>query len=121
MTELYQTKTAPERFGTFLAKNSRGEIVLEIKGTGEVVAFKPDEIEVVTPYTVNLQPLDKALSSVHVLATIGEVELQDVLLELDTGIVFRVTALDTKAKSPKPNRSKWLKIPASPVTFGGEK
>lgn len=120
MTELYQTKTEHPRFGTFLAKTSKGKIVLEMKEKGGTVAeaFDADAIEVVTPYTVNLQPLDKALSSVHVLSAIGEVELQDVLLELDTGIVFRVTALDTKSRSPKPNKSKWLKIPASPITFG---
>ncbi len=119
MNTLYQTNDKTPRFGTFLAKNSKGEIVLEMKGEGGAVeAFNADEIEEVQPYTVNLQPIDKSLSSVQVICHKRQVELDDVLLELDTGLIWRVTKLDTRCRSPKENKSKWLKIPATKITFG---
>lgn len=52
--DLYQTKKEPIEYGTFLVKNSKGEMVLEMKGTGGVVAFRPEEIEKVMPYTVSV-------------------------------------------------------------------
>jgi len=116
--ELYQTNETKPRFGTFLAKNSMGQMVLEIKGTGEVVAFNEDQIEVVMPYTVNLQPVDKNAPSIHVTAVKGQVKKDDILIQLDTGILWMVTVLDSKSRTAKPNKSKWLKVDAKKLTFG---
>jgi hypothetical protein len=57
---LYQTKETPVRYGTFLIKNSGGQMVLEMKGEGgKVESFDENAIEVVTHYTVELTALDK--------------------------------------------------------------
>jgi hypothetical protein len=47
MNDLYQTKTEPKEYGTLLAKNSAGRLVLEIRGTTIVKDFAPDEVEIV--------------------------------------------------------------------------
>lgn len=117
---LYQTKVGdPIMFGTHIATDSKGRFVLEMKGSGNVLAFEEKEIEVVTPYTVELTPLFKDDgNSIHVLGQEGQVEKNDVLLELNSGRLWRVTLLDSKVRSPKSNKSKWLKIPTEAITFG---
>ena len=50
--KLFQTKEEKPRYGTFLAKNSKGETVLDMKGTGVPEAFGKNEIEEVLPYTI---------------------------------------------------------------------
>lgn len=51
--KLYQTLDKDPQFGTFLAKNSLGKIVLEMKPSGVPQAFDPSEIEEVKPYTIS--------------------------------------------------------------------
>ena len=131
MPDLYQVKKEPERFGTALQnsagqplRNSTGQIVLEMKGeSGKVEAFAEGDIELVTPFTVNLIRLtvggDKGSDTqIHVIAEAGQVQKDDVLLELNSGHLWRVTALDTKCRSARENRSKWLKIATEIVKFG---
>lgn len=132
MADLYQLKKAPERFGIALQnsagqvlRNSTGQIVLEMKGEGgNVAAFSEDELELVTPYTVNLVRLSlgesKAGDQIHVIAEAGQVKKDDVLLELNSGMIWRVTALDTKCRSPKTNVSKWIKLQTEAITFGAQ-
>lgn len=88
---------------------------------GIVEAFNPDDIELVLPYSVSLQRQrveggQEAL--MHVVAEKGTVEVNDFLLELNTGYFWRVVAVDAKVKSPKENKSKWMKFKGEPVTFG---
>lgn len=53
MTKLYKTTIdGKDAFGTLLARDSNGNLVLEIKGTGQPVAVKPEDAEEVRPYTV---------------------------------------------------------------------
>lgn len=52
VNKLYQTLEENPRFGTYLATNSTGQIVLELKGTNQVEAFDKDKIEEVKPYTI---------------------------------------------------------------------
>lgn len=52
VNKLYQTLEETPRFGTYLATNSTGQIVLELKGTNQVEAFDKDKIEEVKPYTI---------------------------------------------------------------------
>lgn len=132
MPDLYQLKKATDRFGTAMVnsagqpvRNSQGHMILEMKGeNGKVEAFPEDEIELVTPYTVNLVRLSfdgvKNDQQVHMISEAGQVQKDDVLLELNTGHIWRVTALDTKCRSAKENKSKWLKIPTQTIRFGAE-
>lgn len=121
---LYQTKEKPVRYGTFLIKNSSGQMVLEMKGEGgSVESFDEDAIEVVTPHTVELtrigvNPSKQEATSCHVIAKKGQVKKDDVMLELNTGMMWRVTDVNSKCLSPRENKSKWMKVPAEFVTFG---
>lgn len=129
--DLYQLKKEPNRFGTVLQnsagqalRNSTGHIVLEMKGEGgKVEAFPEDELELVTPFTVKLHRLtvgggEKMDSQIDVISEAGQVQKDDVLLELNSGHLWRVTALDTKCRSAKENRSKWIKIATETIKFG---
>lgn len=130
--DLYQLKKDPNRFGLAMVnsagqpvRNSQGHMILEMKGeNGKVEAFAEDDIELVTPFTVNLHRLtvgDKGGDTqIHVIAEPGQVQKDDVLLELNSGHLWRVTCIDTKCRSAKENRSKWLKIPTEAIRFGLE-
>ena len=120
MNQLYQTIDAPPRFGTRIATNSKGQYVLEMKDqNGGVEAFHPHSLEEVMPFTIELSLLggDRSTSK-SIVAHEGQVEKDEILLELNTGQIWRVTQLNSKARSPKENKSKWLKIPSAIVTFG---
>lgn len=129
MPDLYQLKNNLNRFGTALMvgdkplRNSAGHIVLEMKGEGgKVEAFEESLIELVTPFTVKLHRLtvgDKANETqMDVIAEAGQAQKNDVLLELNSGHLWRVTALDTKCRSAKENRSKWIKLHTETIRFG---
>ena len=104
MTTLYEipskTKSGKSRFGTKLATNSNGEIVLEIKGTnGSVEAFDPKTITEVAPYTVSAY--DRTGSTFHYTTEKNSVKVGDIIMignNIDTCIVIR--ELDTKSKKP---------------------
>lgn len=115
MPTLYQTKEEKPRFGTMLTKNSKGQIVLEMKGKdGEVEAFDPSQIEEVMPYTVQLtrfvggneanpQQRDYEFNE-------GSVSLGDVLVQLSTGSLWEVTALNSKCRSPSQSKNGFYKL-----------
>ena len=101
-SQLYRTKEAAARFGTLLATNSQGKLVLEMKGTGEVLAFDRNEIEVVTPYTFGVK-FPNNHTEYHYLGKAGEVEVGDMVM-LDnspTGKfeIARVTSVDTRSEA----------------------
>lgn len=114
MNTLYQViaKAGEEiRFGTFLARNSSGQVVLEMKGTGKVEAFDPSGIEIVRPYTVRVRFTSDTnkTRAYDYIAVKGSVEVGDLILQKDTGQIVRVTAIDTKASgSLKPLRGRKL-------------
>ncbi|MES0134467.1 hypothetical protein NKJ88_05790 [Mesorhizobium sp. M0016] len=96
MSKLYQTIADPNRFGSFLAYNSAGQIVLEMKGAGaNVQAFNQDEVEEVRPYTVAAV---SGGSPRHYITKKGSVDKGDVVLT-PTGTLLYIIRLDTK--SPK--------------------
>jgi hypothetical protein len=98
--KLYQTKEANPRFGTYLATNSQNKIVLEMKGTGVPELFNVNDIEVVTPYTYNVQ-FNGTGKAYAYLGQEGEVEVGDLLLKTDGthGIsIAKVVAVNTKSE-----------------------
>lgn len=121
--KLYETVAEPKEYGTFLTTDSKGRMVLEMKPSGEVKAFKKKDINEVLPYTVELtqfmrQDTGQKGQSKHLLAVEGQVEKDDCLLELSTGLLWRVTKLDSRCRSASHNRSKWAKVPMEMVEFG---
>lgn len=94
MSKLYQTIAEPIQFGAFLAFNSAGQVVLEMKGTGGgVSAFNPDAVEEVRPYTVAAV---SGGSPRHYITKKGAVEKGDVVLT-PTGTLLHIIRLDTKS------------------------
>ena len=86
-------ETPEGKFGTQIAVNSEGRIVLEIKGSsGQVLAFKSSELIEVVPYTVAIKGVDDNTRHVQVQKDslkVGDVVVNGIKLGL-------VTAIDTK-------------------------
>lgn len=97
--KLFKIK-ADGRYGMGLAINSKGEYVLEIKGTGELEAFAKKEVEVVMPFTFSVQ-FNGVGTDYSYLGKEGSVQVGDLLLKTDgtKGItIAKVTAVDTKSE-----------------------
>jgi uncharacterized protein YodC (DUF2158 family) len=95
MTKLYQTKEETPRFGTLLATNSAGHLVLEMKGSGAVETFPKSAVEVVHPYTVDIR-FPGSSQTYSYLARKGEVEVGDVIL-VDAERIAKVVKINTKS------------------------
>lgn len=98
--KLYQTREATPRFGTYLATNSQNKIVLEMKGTGVPELFDADQIEMVMPYTFDVQFNGEGTKYAY-LGYEGEVAVGDLLLKTDgtRGIsIARVVAVNTRSE-----------------------
>lgn len=103
MTKLYQIIGAENRFGTFLATNSEGKIVLEMKGEGGAVAsFTKDEIEEVKPYTyrcrvVGAQRAGRGPDYVNLEGEKGAVKKGDLIIR-PSGTIYLVDTVNSRAK-----------------------
>lgn len=114
MPQLFQTKEDPPRFGTLLTKNSKGEIVLEMKGeNGKVEAFDPSKLEKVMPHTVRLQRYDyDGRGEVRDYAIPADQGLipGDLLLHLSNGNLWEVKEIDTKCEKPEISKNGFWKL-----------
>ena len=126
MPKLYQVKDSePPQYGTFLTTDSKGRMVLEMKPSGGIQAHYKDKLEEVLPYTVELTQVmrqdagDKG-KSMHVLAVEGQVAKDEFMLELATGLLWRVTMLNSKCRSARATESKWARVPMELVQFGAD-
>lgn len=100
MAKLYEIKDGVATvFGTLLAQNSKGRLVLEIKGTGEVRDFDPADVTEVVPYTVavSISPdgVGRERTVVHYKCQAGALAVGDIIV-FATGKFGRVTQIDTK-------------------------
>jgi hypothetical protein len=95
--KLFQTKDG--LFGIGLAVNSKGEYVLEMKGTNDLVAYAKKDVELVMPFTFSVQ-FNGTGTEYSYLGKEGSVKIGDLLLKTDSkGItVAKVTAVDTKSE-----------------------
>lgn len=111
---LYQTKEEKPRFGTFLITNSKGKMVLEMKGReGEIETFDPSEIEEVMPYTVHMRRFhgsDQQQESRHYEMVEGTVQVDDVLVQLSNGSIWGVVEIDTKNRNPTQTKNGFFKM-----------
>lgn len=90
-------KTPDDKYGTMIAKDSKGHFVLELKGGGGVQSFKPEDLEEVVPFTVQVNWMSN--SNTHIEVPEGELVVGDIVVAgFNLG---RVTALDTKNRSPQ--------------------
>lgn len=96
--KLYQV-IGTETYGTQLATNSEGKIVLEVKGTGEVITKSKKELEEVFPFTFGVEFVGGNNTVYHYLGTKESVTVNDLLIldnGFDTGIC-KVVSVDTKS------------------------
>lgn len=93
MPKLYQTLETTPRFGTLLAKNSVGQLVLEMKGSNQVEAFERDKVEEVKPYTILVEDIHTN-AVLHFTCAKDKVIEGDFIL-LDIGRFVRVKAINT--------------------------
>lgn len=90
-----------EKFGAYLATNSSGQYVLEIKGNGEVKAFDKDKLEEVLPWTFSVKFADSN-NNYHFRGQKDSVAKGDVLMRMDKGYEWTlcvVADVNTKSKA----------------------
>jgi hypothetical protein len=109
---LYQTNEEKPRYGILLTKNSKGQLVLEMKGEGGIVeAFDFNQVTEVVPYTIELEEYGSLRdSNRHYRSIEGELQIGDIVIVLDTGAYHRVKEINTRMKNPTPCKNGLLKI-----------
>jgi hypothetical protein len=103
MEKLYEVN-GKNRYGVFMAENSRGEAILEMKDTGQYEAFAYSAISKVMPYTFDVMFNGKGTVYSY-KGTAGSVAVGDLLLvKGDAGLsVVEVVAVDTKSEKATKN------------------
>lgn len=99
MAKLYEViEDGKTLFGIMLAQNSKGRLVLEMKGSGEVRDFDPKEVSEVVPHTVEItiHVPTKGATSAHFKCTPDSLKVGDFVVFANGGI-GRVTKTDTKS------------------------
>lgn len=98
MTKLYEIKQGGEVcYGHKLAVNSQGQWVMEVKGTGAVIAVDKTYVEEVLPHTVGVQ-FETNKTVYHYFAEKGAVE-KGAFYIVDSAMgraIVQVTDVDTK-------------------------
>jgi hypothetical protein len=104
MTKLYEITLAgkPSLYGHKLATNSQGQWVMEVKGTGEVIAVDKSSVEEVMPYTISVSFGNGHNNKQYAyLAEAGKYSVGDLFL-IDAPLgraIVNVTGVDTKSAS----------------------
>lgn len=121
--DLYMVKSGEkvQRFGTKLTVNSQGQYVLEMKGEGgKVEAFNPDDLEIVLPYTVQVVGLAHGTQGFHFQTEAGKFNKDDILIEAGSGLLYRVSEVDSKNRSPKHGRMTFIRLASEKLVVGGD-
>lgn len=84
-----------QHYGTYLATNSSGQYVIEVKQTGHIVTMHPDYLEEVIPWTFSAK---NGSTEKHFTGS-DAIEKGDVLLQTKTTKFWFVTGVDTKNKT----------------------
>ena len=99
MTKLYEIKQNGEVcYGHKLATNSQGQWVMEVKGTGAVIAVDKAFVEEVLPHTVGIQ-FETNNTVYHYFADKGAVQVGAFYI-VDTAMgraIAQVVAVDSKS------------------------
>ena len=84
-----------QHYGTYLATNSSGQYVIEVKQTGHIVTMHPDYLEEVIPWTFSA----KSGSTEKHFTGSDTIEKGDVLLQTRTSKFWVVSDVNTKSKT----------------------
>lgn len=96
--KLYEIKAEGNtRYGHKLAVNSQGYWVMEVKGTGEVLAVDKSFVQEVLPYSIGVQ-FESGKTVYHYLGEAGKHQVGDMfVLDAPNGrAIVQVVAVDTK-------------------------
>jgi hypothetical protein len=99
MNKLYEiTADGKKLYGHKLATNSQGHWVIEVKGTGEVLAVDKSCVEEVLPHTIGVQ-FETGKMVYHYLADAGKYQVGEFyILDAPSGrVIVQVTEVDTKS------------------------
>ena len=97
---LFDNKTRTIGYGHKLAVNSKGQWVMEIKGTGEIMAVSKDQVEEVLPYTIDVQ-FSNSTNTYAYLAEAGEYQTGFYIVEGQYGSgwqLAQVVKVDSKSR-----------------------
>jgi len=98
MNTLYQIKQdGKEVFGHYLATNSSGQWVMEVRGTGDVVTADKNSVDEVLPYTIGVK-FPTGSTVYNYFAEKDKFEKGFYLLRNPDLALVEVVALDTKSK-----------------------
>jgi uncharacterized protein YodC (DUF2158 family) len=87
-------------FGTHIGTNSQGQWIMEVKGTGQIVAINKDDVEEVLPYSIGVRYSNNGITY-HYLADKDKFDVGFYLVKdaSDSGWqIARVVEVDTKSK-----------------------
>lgn len=111
--KLFETNDG--KFGTLLATNSSGKMVLEIKGSGEVIAVDPTEATLVKPYTILVKRIaGQQTQRIQWQAKKDVVEKGDLLVNKD-GTRYVVLEIDTEADTERKAPEGLRRIPTEAI------
>lgn len=99
MSKLYEISRGTETlYGHKLATNSQGQWVMEIKGTGDVIAVDKATVQEVLPYTIAVQ-FESGKQTYSYLAEAGKYQIGDFyILDAPNGrAIVQVTGVDTRS------------------------
>lgn len=91
--------TNVDLYGHYLATNSQGEWVMEVKGSGVIMAIAKDKVQEVLPYTINVKFVDSGTTYSY-LASKDQFPVGFYLVKAyshDGWQIAHVTAVDTKS------------------------
>lgn len=105
MMKLYQFQIDnADHYGHYLATDSNGNWVMEVKGSGAIVAIPKKDVQEVLPFTIGVKFGDSG-KTYHYLAEAGKVDLGFYIVNSNyeqngSGyVITQVVALDTKSAS----------------------
>lgn len=102
MTILFQIK-GEETYGFKLATNSKGLVVFEVKGTGEVRTVDKDQLIEVFPYTVDVKFLGES-RTYSFFSREGDLKVGDMVISPGYSTIMTVSKVDSRNRSA----TKWI-------------
>lgn len=97
--KLYEISRGTETlYGHKLATNSQGQWVMEVKGTGDVIAVDKAAVQEVLPYTIAIQ-FESGKQNYSYLAEAGKYQIGEFyIVDTPNGrSIVQVTGVDTKS------------------------